>query len=54
VSAHRPSFGSYIMVTFMVLLVFVILDLDRPRRGLIIINHQSFRDLRETMQRNHE
>jgi len=54
VSAHRPSFGSYIMVTFMVLLVFVILDLDRPRRGLIIINHQSFIDLRETMQRNHE
>src|SRR6185437_1530653 len=35
VAGHRPSLASYILVALIVVLVFLIIDLDRPRRGLI-------------------
>ena len=40
-SGHRTSFATYIMTGLIVVLVFIIIDLDRPRRGLININQQS-------------
>jgi hypothetical protein len=49
VAGHRPSASSYVMVGVMVILIFVILDLDRPRRGLINVSHQSFFELQQTM-----
>lgn len=45
VAGHRTSFAAYIMLLLIVLLVFVIIDLDRPRRGLIEINHSSLIDI---------
>lgn len=39
VSGHRPSIVSWIMVGLICVLVFIIMDLDRPRRGLIRVNH---------------
>ena len=45
VTGHRTSFVAYIMLLLIVLLVFVIIDLDRPRRGLIEINHTSLYDM---------
>jgi uncharacterized membrane protein (Fun14 family) len=45
VAGHRASFVTYIMVALIVVLVFVILDLDRPRRGLIEVSQESLRDL---------
>lgn len=50
VSNHRPSFVTYIMVALIVVLVFIILDLDRPRRGLIQVNQQSLLDLQLSVQ----
>lgn len=38
---QRTSFATYIMTGLIVVLVFIIIDLDRPRRGLIEINQQS-------------
>jgi hypothetical protein len=41
IAGHRPSLVSYMMVALIVVLVFIILDLDRPRRGLIQVSQSS-------------
>ena len=43
------SFITYILVTLIVCLVFIVIDLDRPRRGLIQVNQQSILDLQPEM-----
>jgi len=40
-AGQRNSFATYILTGLIVILVFIIIDLDRPRRGLIEINQQS-------------
>ncbi|HZF15015.1 MAG TPA: hypothetical protein VE046_03635 [Steroidobacteraceae bacterium] len=45
VAGHRPFLVSYIMVAVVVLLMFLIVDLDRPRRGLIRVDETSLADL---------
>jgi uncharacterized membrane protein (Fun14 family) len=47
VAGHRASFVTYVMVGLIALLVFVIIDLDRPRRGLIEVRQTSLTELRE-------
>lgn len=42
---QRTSFVTYIMTGLIVILVFIIIDLDRPRRGLIEINQHSMESL---------
>jgi FtsH-binding integral membrane protein len=49
VAGHRASFVTYVMVALIVVLVFVILDLDRPRRGLIQVSQKSLVELGRTM-----
>jgi hypothetical protein len=49
VADHRPSPASYIMVALIVVLVFIIVDLDRPRRGLIKVDQQSLVDLQNAL-----
>jgi hypothetical protein len=46
---HRASFVTHIMVALIVLLVFIIIDLDRPRRGLIQVSQASMLELRDAM-----
>lgn len=46
VAGHRMSFVTYVMVLLVVVLVFIIIDLDRPRRGLIEVSQQSLIELR--------
>jgi hypothetical protein len=46
---HRASFVTHIMVGLIVLLVFIIIDLDRPRRGLIQVSQESMAELRSSM-----
>lgn len=41
VAGHRPSRASHVMVMLIVLLMFVIIDLDRPHRGLIQVDQSS-------------
>jgi uncharacterized membrane protein (Fun14 family) len=50
VAGHRVSLVTYIMVVLIVLLVFVIIDLDRPRRGLIQVNQESLTELQRSIQ----
>ena len=45
VGGHRPSFVTYILVMLIVVLTFIIVDLDRPRRGLIRVSQNSLIDL---------
>ena len=45
IAGHRPSLATYIMVVLIVLLVFIIIDLDRPRRGLIKVSQKSLTQL---------
>ena len=45
VAGHRPSLVSYILVLLIVVLVFLIIDLDRPRRGLIEVSNKSLLEL---------
>lgn len=48
-AGHRPSLASHVLVLLIVVLVFVILDLDRPRRGLIQVSQQPLVDLRASV-----
>lgn len=50
IANHRPSFTSHLMVLLVVVLVFIILDLDRPRRGFILVSQQSMLDLQASMR----
>lgn len=50
VSGHRASFATYGMVMLIVVLVFVILDLDRPRRGFIQVSQKSLVDLQAAVR----
>jgi len=49
-SGHRAPFATYILVALMVVVVFVIIDLDRPRRGLIQVSQQSLIELQATIR----
>ena len=48
-AGHRPPAVSLVMVAIIVLLVYVILDLDRPRRGLIEVPKQNLYDLQASI-----
>jgi hypothetical protein len=49
-AGHRASFVTYIMVALIVLLVYIIIDLDRPRRGLIEVSQKSLTDLQAAVR----
>lgn len=49
-AGHRTSLASYLMVVLIVLLVFIIVDLDRPRRGLIEVKQTALRDLQASIR----
>lgn len=46
---HRVAVPTLGMVALIVVLVFLIIDLDRPRRGLIQVSQKSLEDLQRTM-----
>jgi hypothetical protein len=50
VAGHRTSFVTYIMATLILAVVFLILDLDRPRRGLIKVSQESMVSLQASMK----
>ncbi len=47
-SGGRPPASMLIMVSLIVLLVFIIIDLDRPRRGIIAVDQSSLTNLQQT------
>lgn len=50
VAAHRPSFVTYVMAALILAVVFLILDLDRPRRGLIQVSQEPMTSLQASMK----
>jgi len=46
---QRSTFATYALVLLIILLVFVIIDLDRPRRGLIAVSQDSLLELQTVM-----
>ncbi|MDP3609769.1 MAG: hypothetical protein Q8R74_11900 [Methylophilus sp.] len=50
VSEHKPSNAVFVMLSLVVLLMYVVIDLDRPRRGLIVINQAPMESLRTMMK----
>ncbi|MGY4827930.1 bestrophin-like domain [Sphaerotilaceae bacterium SBD11-9] len=50
VNGERPPAISFAMLVLVAALVFVILDLDRPRRGVIVVSKQSLFDLQSGMR----
>ena len=50
IAGHRVSIAGYIMAALVVVLVFVILDLDRPRRGLIEVSNEPIVAVYASMQ----
>lgn len=51
ISGGRASFGAYILVGLIVVLVFIIIDLDRPRRGLIEVDQSSLTEMQLAPER---
>jgi hypothetical protein len=51
IARHRASFPTYTLVILITFLVFLIIDLDRPRRGLIEVSQQSLVDLQVEQDR---
>ncbi len=49
IAGHRASFVTYILIALIVLLVFIVVDLDRPRRGLIEVDSSSLIDLQTSI-----
>ncbi len=47
VAGHRPAYATYLMVGLIVVLMLLILDLDRPRRGVIHVDMTPLLELRE-------
>lgn len=50
VSGHRASLATQVLYALIVLMVFLIIDLDRPRRGLIEVSQQSMLDLQASIR----
>ena len=44
VAGHRPARATFLMVSVVVLLMYMVMDLDRPHRGIIQISSQSLID----------
>lgn len=49
IAGHRPTFGAFVLMMLIVLVVYLIIDLDRPRSGAIQVSQQSLLSLQHTM-----
>ena len=49
IAAHRPPLASVLLIALIVLVTYLIIDLDRPRRGLIKVSQQPMLELLQSM-----
>jgi uncharacterized membrane protein (Fun14 family) len=49
VAGHRPMLPAYALVLLIVVVVYLIMDLDRPQRGVIRVSQESLLDLQQVM-----
>jgi ABC-type multidrug transport system fused ATPase/permease subunit len=48
-AGHRVTLAAFVMVILVALFVYLILDLDSPRRGVIQVSHESMLSLEQTI-----
>ena len=49
-SNRRQLFAGVTLIVLITLIVWVLIDLDRPARGLILVSQQSMSDLQQSLQ----
>ncbi|RPJ45232.1 MAG: DUF4239 domain-containing protein [Betaproteobacteria bacterium] len=47
IAGHRVTLAAFVLVLLIALVVFLIIDLDRPRRGVIQVSHESMLSLQQ-------
>jgi hypothetical protein len=50
---RQHAFGAITLVVVITIVIWVIIDIDRPRRGLIQVSQQSMISLQEFITRDH-
>ena len=48
-AGHRVTLAAFVLMTLIALVVYLIIDLDRPRRGTIQVSHESMLDLQRSI-----
>src|SRR5690606_31610019 len=49
IAGHRVTLAAFTLVVLIALVVYLIIDLDRPRRGVIQVSHESMLSLQKTI-----
>jgi len=49
IAGHRVTLAAFVLVMLIALVVYLIIDLDRPRRGAIQVSHESVLSLQQTI-----
>jgi len=49
IAGHRVTLAAFLLLILIALVVYLIIDLDRPRRGVIQVSHESMLSLQQTM-----
>lgn len=49
IAGHRVTLAAFVLLILIALFVYLIIDLDRPRRGVIQVSHESMLSLQQTI-----
>jgi len=49
IAGHRVTLAAFVLLMLIALVVYLIIDLDRPRRGAIQVSHESMLSLQQTI-----
>lgn len=49
IAEHRVTLAAFVLVMLIALIVYLIIDLGRPRRGAIQVSHESMLSLQKTI-----
>jgi len=49
IAGHRVTLAAFVLMILIALVVYLIIDLDRPRRGVIQVSHESMLSLQQTI-----
>jgi ABC-type multidrug transport system fused ATPase/permease subunit len=49
IAGHRVTLAAFVLLILIALVVYLIIDLDRPRRGAIQVSHESMQSLQQTI-----
>jgi uncharacterized membrane protein YeiB len=50
IAGHRVTLAAFVLMVLIALVVYLIIDLDRPRRGPIQVSHQSMLSLQQSIE----